>query len=663
MDGINKANIEKFSNGMKRSRLFLSLFCAVMVAVSGIWPSTIILAQNTDKKDAALQEEKVQPPTPSMPPSPGEPRSAGSMGPNPQGPGMIPPQMPPESRPPQPVPQAQTASDQRSGAESLNELVKEEAGTETKSDRISLDLKGIDLLELFRILSMKMAVTIVPSKNVGGRVNIFLNNVSFKDAFDIVLISQDLAAERKGNIINVMTAQEYEKTYGKKYNEQRMVKNLRLNYAKPSTVFNVLGQIKSDIGKVIVDEATGTIILIDIPSKLQLMEDTVRELDQPLRTEVFDLKYAKSSDMKSQLSNVITTGAGELFVDERSGKVAVSDLPEKMTKIKKILKAFDSAPQQVFIEAEIVELTLNRDFERGINWQKIFSDEQWIKWMKLMGGMTLTGSFANASSVLAASYQRINVGLLTSKDHFNAVINFLEQYGDTKILSRPRIAAINNQEAKVLVGTRQAYVTATQSQSQATTVTSESIQFIDVGVKLNVVPTINTDGFITMKIKPEISSVSSTLTTRAGSVVPIVSTSEAETVIKIKDGTMIMIAGLMKESKADTINGIPFLSKIPWVGAAFSNRSVVTTKTELIVFLTPYIISGSSIVSGTEPEGNVPADLIDDSLKKSIISRKLDQINPAGVNTGQGLKAGQIPLAKQAPASDIEEKMKGLKKY
>ena len=266
---------------------------------------------------------------------------------------------------------------------------------------------------------------------------------------------------------------------------------------------------------------------------------------------------------------MITTGPGELYVDERSSKVAVSDLPEKLLKIRKILKAFDSAPQQVFIESEIVQLTLNRDFERGINWQKVFSDEQWIKWLKLAGGMTLVGNFPNASTAITSAFQKITVGSLTSKDHFNAIINFLEQYGDTKILSRPRIAAINNQEAKVLVGTRQAYVTATQSQGQATTVTSESIQFIDVGVKLNVVPTINADGFITMKIKPEISSVASTLTTKAGSIVPIVSTSEAETVVKVKDGTMIMIAGLMSDNKTDTVNGIPLLGKIPWMAAIF----------------------------------------------------------------------------------------------
>ena len=634
---------------MRRTQLYTAVFCVALFLIAGVAPSTIILAQDKQAAQPTPEKPLVSSAPLGRPGQPGEFRRGG--------PGLQQPQMPsqPPETPPMPA--------QSYGPSDPDEVAKAENVLDVKSDKISLDLKGIDVLELLRILSMKMGVTIVPSKSVVGRVNIFLNNVSFKDAFDIVLISQDLAAEKKGNIINVMTAGEYEKTYGKKYNEQRVVRTLKLTYAKPSTVFNVLGQIKSDIGKIIVDESTGTIILIDIPSKVELMKDTIKELDQPLSTEVFDIKYAKSADIKSQLASVITTGPGELFVDERSGKVAVSDLPDKMTKIKKILRAFDSAPQQVFIEAEIVELTLNRDFERGIDWQKILSDEQWLKWLKMAGGMTLTGSFANPAVVLTAASQTINVGSLSSKDHFNAVITLLQTYGTTKILSRPRIAAINNQEAKVMVGTRQAYVTAAQSQGQTTTITSESIQFIDVGVKLNVVPSINTDGYVTMKIKPEISSVSSTLTTKAGSVVPIVSTSEAETIVKVKNGTMIMIAGLMKEEKDDTVQGLPFLAKIPWIGAAFSNRSAKTTKTELIVFMTPYIISGDAIIPGTEPELSVPADLVDDSLAKSIIQRKIDKINPEGVKADPGGKAGNMPSSQDAPAAGIEEKMKGLKKY
>ncbi|MBU1905443.1 MAG: type II and III secretion system protein, partial [Candidatus Omnitrophica bacterium] len=130
-------------------------------------------------------------------------------------------------------------------------------------------------------------------------------------------------------------------------------------------------------------------------------------------------------------------------------------------------------------------------------------------------------------------------------------------------------------------------------QAESTTVTAESIEFIDVGIKLNVVPTIGKDGYITMKIKPEVSSVSETLTTSGGSEIPIVATSETETVVKVKDGSTIMIAGLLKEKKSDTIKGLPFLSRIPVIGLLFGSRNIENPdKTELIIFLTPQIITG-----------------------------------------------------------------------
>ncbi len=541
-----------------------------------------------------------------------------------------------------------------------NETENKPAADEVK--KISLDLKGIDITELFRILSLKMGISIVPSKSVVGRVNIYLNNVSFDDALDIVLVSQDLAAVRKGTILNIMTAGEYEKTYGKKYNEKREYVSLKLTYAKPSAVFNVLAQIKSDIGKIIVDESSGTILLIDIPEKIALEKKTIAELDQPLETAIIDLKYSKSAEMKSHIATAITTGPGELLVDERSGKMAISDLPDKISKIRRIVTAFDAPPLQVFIDAEIVQLSLDKKFQSGINWDKVFSQEQWIKWAKLTG-LHLTGTYALSTlTASTATAQTVSIGQLAPND-YTALIKFLQTYGDTKILAQPRIAVINNQEARILVGTREAYIVGTQSQSQLTTITADNVQFIDVGIKLSVVPTINTEGFITMKIKPEISSVTSTLTTASGTNVPIVATSEAETVVKVKDGTMIMIAGLFKETKSDNTNGLPFLSKIPFIGLAFSNKVAQTKREELIVFLTPHIITGEVALVGTEPEEYIPPDMVNKALKRDIIRRRVNEIKPEGLNKLKELTKSGVIVEKGPSEVNVEGKMKGLKGY
>jgi len=457
-----------------------------------------------------------------------------------------------------------------------------------KDEKISLDLKGVEISELLKILSQKTGWNIVPSKAVTGRVNVFLNDVTFADALDVILISNDLAADRRGGIIYIMTADEYLKMYGQRYNEKRLVVSFTLSYAKPKDVFTALDNLKSEIGRVIVDESSGTIILMDIPERIALMRQKAMELDRPKETEIFDLQYARAVDLTKEISPSLTEGVGELRVDERTNRIMVSDLPEKMNKIKRMVKAFDREHNEVFIEGEIVQITLNKQFQRGINWEAI---------VRGMHALDFKGNFPLAG---LANYQQVSIGTLATDD-YTQVFQLLQTYGDAKVISRPRIAAIDNQEAKILVGSHEAYSTATVSQGgTSSTVTAENVEFIDVGVKLSVIPQVNKDGFVTMKIKPEVSAVRDYYTTPSNNKIPNVETSQAETVVKVKDGSMIMIAGLMKEEKHDDRLGVPVLSKIPLIGAIFSNRATQSKKTELIIFITPHIMTGESSYIGTE---------------------------------------------------------------
>jgi len=466
--------------------------------------------------------------------------------------------------------------------------------TPTSPELISLDLKGVDILELFKMLSLRTGLNIVPTKNVSGRVNLFINNVSFDDVLEIILVSNDLAAARKGDIINIMTAAEYQALYGKKYNEKRKLISLKLNYAKPKDVSTTLDNLKSDIGKVIVDEASGTLILMDIPEQLDKMQEMVGQLDQPLVTEIFALNYAKAEDIETKLSKVLSSPAHTIQIDKRTNKVMVTDLPQKMDEIRNMVCEFDEASRQVLIETDIWELSLTDRFQRGIDWEEIFRS---VKNLDFKGRFPL-GLTDTATAI--ATRQQISVGTVAHDDYI-ATIQFLSTYGKTEILSRPHLAVLNNEEAKILIGSKEAYITTTLSQAESSTTTSESVSFIDVGVKLNVVPTISKDGFITMKIKPEVSSVRETLKTTQGSLIPIVETSEVETTVKVKDGNTIMIAGLIKQTQTETTTGVPGLSKIPILKWFFSKYergpSSGPVKKELIICITPRIITGEA------PEG------------------------------------------------------------
>jgi len=178
----------------------------------------------------------------------------------------------------------------------------------------------------------------------------------------------------------------------------------------------------------------------------------------------------------------------------------------------------------------------------------------------------------------------------------NVLIQILKTIGDTNLLSSPRVTAINNQEAKILIGKSQPYATNTVTQTTGTATTGTDIKFIDVGVKLYVTPTITRDGFVTMKIRPEVSS--STTNYLYGPVpqtaVPIVETTQAETSISIKDGTTIIIGGLIKDERSDTVNKIPLLGDIPILKTAFSNTDKRVQKQELVILLTPHIITGDT---------------------------------------------------------------------
>ena len=623
------------------------IFFAAFFSLLSIRPAlTADTTQNSPQTQTTIEQPAV---APAMQPVPGSPVQEG-MGPN-TPPGAVIPGEQGNFQNNIPTAQNENVVNDSVETSSVSPITGDEVekGINIKEERISLDLKGVDINELFRTLSVKMGLTIVPSKSVVGRVNIFLNNLTFENALDVILISQDLAAEKEGSIIKIMTAAEYERLYGKKYNEKRIIKTIKLNYAKPATVFNAISQLKSDIGKIIADESTGTLLLIDIPEKVALIEGAIKELDQPLETEIFDLQYAKPADIKTQLTGVLTVGLGELYVDERSNKAVVSDLPDKMKKIRRMMKALDEPSQQVFIEAEIVQIEFNKEYMREINWEQILTQAA-------LHGLTYGGTFPvvpafTPTSDLSASNLRMSIGTLAA-DSYTSTLKILETYGKLKVLSRPRIAVLNNQEAKVMVGTREAYITSTQSQSTDTVITSESVQFIDVGVKLTLTPAINKDGFITLKIKPEVSSVIRYITTDAGSNVPIVKTAEATTIVKVKDGSMVMIAGLMEDTKTETILGIPILAKIPIIGGLFGSRANQNKRAEVIVFITPHIFVGNEQKDELKKiKEDLPADMVWKEAEDIIIEDKLKD----AIGGGSAVATKNTETARP--------KMKGLKKY
>jgi len=459
------------------------------------------------------------------------------------------------------------------------------------SRKISLDLRSMDIMDTVKFLSKQGDLNIVATKNVSGKVTLFLKDVTISDVLDMILLTNSLACEKKAGIITLMTENEYEALYGEKYTNKKETKTITLKYADPKRVGTILGNLKSSIGKVIIDDATGMIILIDTPLKIKEMEEAAVRADLstvnrvlPTVREAFELNYAKIGEIKGEITKVLTKDIGSIEVDERTNKLVVTDLPHNMEKIRKLVADFDSKTREVLVEAKIIEITLNDDFAMGVDWSKVYGLAE--------DSLTFTGSFPFSAPLSSSSTMKLSVGTLAN-DKYNFALTLIKSFGRVKVVSSPHIVVCNNEEAKFMVGTREAYVTTTITTGDVTTTTSESVNFIDVGVTLYVTPTINKDGFVKMHIKPEVSSISDWLETTEGNQIPIVDTSNVETDVLVKDGNTIILAGLIKKTTDKDVSKMPLLGSIPVLGRLFSNVSDTNEKKELAIFLTPHIISGA----------------------------------------------------------------------
>ena len=498
-------------------------------------------------------------------------------------------------------------------------------GIEGMDKLISLDLRSTEATDALKYLALQGDLNISISKNVAGRVSLLLNNVPIRDVFDLILRSNELAYDKQGTVYNVMTEEEYRKLYGRKFSDLRVVKTFRLQYAIPQQAFNLLDTLKSEIGRLLVDEDSGTVMVMDTPDRVREMEHALVVLEQGGLSRVIDLQYAKAKDLEERLKGDLEANKlGYVRADERTNQLIVKTLPERMRELEEVIRSLDRKTREVLIDAKIVKVAYNNGMDSGVNWDAVFTNLQ-FHGIDTVGDFRKTTTGTPPTEVPSVTKiqiprfdigsQQTNLGQLAlgtvARDGYQ-LFRYLESVGHTKIISNPKLMVTENQESKILVGTREAYVTTTTTAGQSTSTTAEDVEFIDVGIQLAVTPTINRDGFVTMKIKPEVSSVVRTLKTPSNNQIPIVDTSSAETTVMVADGSTIIIGGLRKNEKKTDDREIPYLGKIPLIGPAlFKSTSRADVLTELIVFITPHIVDGKQLVTGDEkassPGGFKPA--------------------------------------------------------
>ena len=460
--------------------------------------------------------------------------------------------------------------------------------------KISVDIKGMSIVDFLKFLAVEGNMNVAIAQDVAGSVNLLVSDVSISDILKILFSTNNLAYQVQGNVIKIISSNEYKIRQGVDFNDQRRTVIYQLKYASAQNVGTLLGNVKSDIGKIIFDDTTGLLVVVDTPQKIEEMDAVVKKSDistiarvLPTETKVFELSYAKVDAIQAEVTAALTPNVGSIRTDARTNTFVITDLPHKLAEIGTIMKAFDRKTREVFIEAKIIQVTLSDTYKWGIDWDRLFTAGQ-------AGGIADLSVTPESSLPLGLddTFGKLTIAR-TGTNALNFVLEALAAVGETKILSNPHIATEEGKEATINVLTKQPYSETTTTTTDAATTESTDFTFVDVGVKLNVTPTINKEGYISMLIKPEVSSITSFFPSEtADQRVPVIETSNAESTILIKDGTTIIIAGMIKDYKQKSANKVPVLGDVPVVGKLFQNNSDTVQRTETIVFLTPRIISG-----------------------------------------------------------------------
>jgi type IV pilus assembly protein PilQ len=413
---------------------------------------------------------------------------------------------------------------------------------------VSLDFQDADIRNVLKVLAFKSGVNIVAAPDVTGVVNIELKDVPWQKALDVILSTYGYGFDRKGNIITVMTVENL-----KKYREDTMA----------------------------------------------------LESQEPLVSKTFPLSFAKAEDALKIINKLISK-RGFINSDERTNAIIIRDLESNLELISGVIKSLDTVTPEVMIETKVIETDLNNNDTLGIDWvlQASMSGSSRPTTFPFTGtkngllGVGENGSYVPpVTSLLAAvpatttfSYGTINASALS------ATLQALSTHQNTRTLSNPRVVTMDNEKVSFNVGLQypmpQYSFNASTGQQQISGYT-----FTPIGINFEVTPHVNNAGLITLDLHPDISAIDQLVTLQQGTStsapvqIPELSDRTIQTKVMVENGKTLVIAGLISDTKNVSKNKVPFLGDIPWLGKLFSSTNTTVTKTELLIFLTPHIIT------------------------------------------------------------------------
>jgi len=352
------------------------------------------------------------------------------------------------------------------------------------------------------------------------------------------------------------------------------------------------GRISIHMKEVPIDQAVNLVVRAAglayerIGNSILVADAQSLKIETGLGSYVVDLKYADAEDVRNALKNL----SADIQVDKGGNRLIVVTSPRIIAQIGEVVAQLDVPAKQVMLEARVVEVATDDTKKLGIDWDLL----------NRQGFIIVEGTPApSAPDVLPDELPYINSTPGTKNVYklrdvsrqakaFQVALDLLIREGNARVLANPKIATLNGHEASMLIGSRIPFVVTGTVFAGGGAAPVQQIQQEEVGVKLRITPLINADGYITTIINPEVSSV--TAFKGENNDLPVIATRQASTTVRLKDGNSVIIGGLLSEEKTTTITKVPLLGSIPGLGYLFQHQSLVTSKKDLVIEVTPRIL-------------------------------------------------------------------------
>ena len=315
------------------------------------------------------------------------------------------------------------------------------------------------------------------------------------------------------------------------------------------------------------------------PNMVLLYPNTVAK-QKDYQDEIVKTFYLSDADPK-QAQNLLKTmlNPKAMFVDDRSGVLVVRDTPEIVRMAEKLIASVDLPDAEVMIEVEVLEISTSKLNQLGIQYPSSASFST-----------NPLSAASSAGGLVLNDIQHQNSRTITVSP-LGVTLNLLKTDGSTNTLASPRIRARNHEKAKILIGQKVPVLTnSVAPNAVGSTVFTGSIQYLDVGLTLDVEPTIHRNGDIAIKLALEVSTLGDAVTNSSGSIAYKIGTRNANTLLQLKDGETQILAGLIQDSDTRSANDIPGLGELPLLGRLFGSKRVDREKSEIVLAMTPRII-------------------------------------------------------------------------